>query len=189
MQQIARRFRTWLRDVRITFLPDRKYMVGTILPALTKLKPRRVLFVGVQRYTFKYERQFSAAVSEFWTIDIASDTAEWGSTQHHVIGDIVSADKHFAPAFFDIVVLNGIFGHGVNTVADQDRAIAAIRAISTDRSYLLVGWNPGMSEDPLSLPAIQSQYIHGQVPGLPDRIDFRVSNHTYDFFTARHPAA
>jgi hypothetical protein len=128
-------------------------------------------------------------VSEFWTIDIASDTAEWGSTQHHVIGDIVSADKHFAPAFFDIVVLNGIFGHGVNTVADQDRAIAAIRAISTDRSYLLVGWNPGMSEDPLSLPAIQSQYIHGQVPGLPDRIDFRVSNHTYDFFTARHPAA
>lgn len=175
--------RAWIRDKRTEFLPDRQYMKRTAYPALAATRPQRVLSVGVQRYNLSNARIFEGAGCEFWTTDIVPESAKYGIKDRHVVADVKEIDRHFALTYFDLVILNGVFGHGVNDLTSQEQTISAIRKILTPRGALVVGWNQGMSGDPCGLAAIREHFKHGGISGLPERMDFRSSNHTFDFFT------
>jgi SAM-dependent methyltransferase len=165
-------------------LPDRKYMEETILPAFAGLNPERVLFVGTTQYTTHYEKYFKVSTCEYWTMDINPQMEIFGAKGRHIIGSVIDADHYFSPDFFDIVILNGVLGWGVDEIRDQDRTLEAIRKILKEGGILLLGWDTDRIIDPMELKGIRNHFSHCINAPLPDRVTLTESKHVYDFFTA-----
>jgi SAM-dependent methyltransferase len=165
------------------YFPDRRYMERILLPALARLKPAHVLNVGVRVYCAHYRRYFAKTSAEYWTMDIDPDVARFGQRDRHVIGSVIDADKHFSPGYFDVVSLNGIFGWGVNDLADQIKTLANVRKIMRRGGVLLIGWNDDITKEVVSM-AEANGFKHRNSLGLPDRKRFEGRSHVYDLFTA-----
>lgn len=166
---------------------DRRYLLETILPALRAAGPRRVLFVGCRPYTRPYQAFFD--MSEYWTLDIEPKVARWGSALHRT-GDVRFCDAVFEPGYFDLVLLNGVLGWGVDTDADIDRTLRAVRGVMRNGGLLLVGWNQGRCADPLERPTTRKLFRHEAALGLPARRSFAGTTHVFDLLAARPvPAA
>jgi hypothetical protein len=81
--------------------------------------------------------------------------------------------------------LNGVLGHGVDGVENQNKAILALHEILKPGGVLLLGWNKGSMADPLALSGLQQSYSYGLDGLLPARMEFSGSTHVYDFFLSR----
>jgi hypothetical protein len=147
----------------------------------------KVLFVGVRAYTRSYEQWFVAAGAEFWTTDIDPAAARYGAEGRHRAGDISKADQLFPQARFDLVILNGIFGWGVDDPRHMDATLVALHAILEKDGLLLVGWNHDRSPDPDTLPAMQTLFSAASVGGLPARQGFNDVTHVYSWYRRREP--
>jgi SAM-dependent methyltransferase len=167
--------------------PDRRYMEQEILPELAKLHPHRVLFVGTQGYTAHYRRHFNVGAAaqtgacEYWTLDVDPKAAPFGAPGRHKTASVTEVDQHFEPAFFDIVLLNGVFGFGVNDPQLQAQTLVAIHQILQPGGILLLGWNNDLVTDPIAGNIAPRGYEHAAVGALPARKQFPQSTHIYDF--------
>jgi hypothetical protein len=170
----------------ILLLPDRQYLEQVILPALASLSPQRVVDIGVEWYTQSHGCGFPADC-EYWTLDMRPEVACYGSEGRHIIGNALEIDTFFAPGSLDVVLLNGLFGFGINQVSDQERTIRALRVVLRTGGRLLVGWDRGQGpiKDPLELESIQRYFAHLPPPGLSSRVTLPGSSHIYDWFVAR----
>jgi hypothetical protein len=177
---IPDRWYIWMWSLR---KPDRRYMEKTLLPAFARSAPKRVLNVGTQIYCRHYETIFAKAGSEFWTMDIAPEAAEFGAPGRHVVGSVVQADQYFKPNYFDLILLNGVFGFGVNEKNDRTQTLAALRKLIRPGGVLLVGWNNDKTEDDVVALARATGFHYGNPLGLPPRMAFE-NRHVYDLFTA-----
>jgi SAM-dependent methyltransferase len=166
-------------------LPERRYLEDQILPALARAGFRRVLFVGCRRYTRHYGRYFDAKSTEYWTADYDPAAAAWGAAGRHLICDIRAIRSHVAAGFFDMVVLNGVFGFGVNDEPSMNETLAAIHDVLIPGGRLLVGWDQRLIPDPSGL-ANMRRLFHVQAIGpLPAHQAFsEYQEHVYDFFVA-----
>jgi SAM-dependent methyltransferase len=181
-------------------LPDRRYMVEVILPALARLEPRRLVDVGVEAYTQHYGRWFPPGC-EYWTLDLNPCVARYGAPGRHVVGNALDLASYFEPGSLDVVLLNGPFGFGIDRLDEQERTIEAVRTVLRPGGRMLVGWDraddgmpvvlqelePGVPriKDPLELEGIRAHFAHQPPPGLPARIEFAGCAHIYDWFQAR----
>jgi hypothetical protein len=105
---------------------DRLFLAHHLLPYIAAIPPRRVLFVGCRWYTLPYAGQFDARLTEYWTNDIDPEAMIYGGRLADII---LRIHEHAAPASFDAVILNGVFGWGVDTSDAMNRAIEAIAAV------------------------------------------------------------
>lgn len=161
---------------------DRRYMTTTILPALASWRCRRLLFVGCKAYTARYRRKLARASIEYWTTDIDPEAEAWGHRHRHVVCDITKVDQALPASSFDAVLLNGVFGHGVDDEAAMNRAVLAIGQILRSRGILLIGWNSNKPHpDPLGLTAVTRSFTHQSVFSLPPRKTFTDTDHVYDW--------
>ncbi len=179
---------TGIRDLReriflrfVAGLPDRRYWNATIMPVLLRAGFQRILFVGCGSYTRHIHVQFEAAGIECWTSDIVPENAVWGNSSRHVICDIADISRHVPAHHFDAVLFNGVMGYGV-TGADMARIAPVLHDILRDEGLLLVGWNKGLVEDPLTLPAVTERFVHTPGWSMPARNDFPGSTHVFDVF-------
>jgi SAM-dependent methyltransferase len=161
-------------------------MENTILPAFKKLKPGKVLFIGVQNYTKHYSRWFNNDFCEYWTMDILPEVAQFGSKNKHVVGDVLEVDHHFPQNYFDIVIFNGVLGYGVDRPQCQNKALKAIHNIIKGEGILLLGWNKTQTDDPLNLDVIKKLFLYGIGELLPNRKTFSDSTCIYDVFRAKY---
>lgn len=171
-------------------VPDRRFLERRVLPHAASLRPSRVLFVGISRVpdTRHYERDHDWGGAEFWTMDIRPEAARWGSSRHRV-GDVRKAGEYFGTEWFDCVILNGVFGWGLDDDDDQEHALAECRAISRPGSLFVLGWNASKARDPRQMAAVASSFDEYRAPGLPSRSSFRGTDHVIDLLTARPAAA
>ena len=92
--------------------PDRKVLEETILPYYAKkFDGGRILFVGVRAYVFHYKRIFQNC--EYITIDNRPSSRLFG-VENHRVGQIENLGDFFAPEYFDLIVMNGVIGWGLN---------------------------------------------------------------------------
>ncbi len=92
--------------------PDRKVLEETILPYYAKkFDGGRILFVGVRAYVFHYKRIFQNC--EYITIDNRPSSRLFG-VENHRVGRIENLGDYFAPEYFDLIVMNGVIGWGLN---------------------------------------------------------------------------
>jgi SAM-dependent methyltransferase len=164
--------------------PDRRYFEDVLLPSFAQLKPEHVLSVGTQPYCAHYGRYFNSKTSEYWTMDIEPELAHYGSPGRHITASVTDVDQHFKPGYFDVVLLNGIFGWGVNLEADQVKTLINIRKIIRPGGVLLIGWNDDITKEDVIGMSSAHGFKHGNPMGLPNRKQFPGGTHVYDLFTA-----
>lgn len=197
VDQIDRRLGTLLRATRVTGAAwtgvldavvsqqsDRVYLRRTILPALADARPQRVLFVGVRGYTRSYMHVFRGSAVEFWTSDIDPAVARYGSPNRHVTEDVRDLDAAFPPEFFEVAILNGVLGWGVDTSEDMRRALVATEAVLAPRGLLLLGCNTDRTPDPQALPGIEL-FEPVSFARLPQRTSFEDVTHVYAWYRKR----
>jgi len=181
-------------------LPDRRYMEEVVLPAVVRLKPQRLIDVGVEAYTQQYGQWFPPDC-EYWTLDINPGVARFGPPGRHIVGNVLDLASYFEPGSLDVVLLNGPFGYGIDRLDEQERTIEAVLTALRPGGRLMVGWDRAEDgtpvvvderdwgefriKDPLELEGIRTHFAHEPPPGLPARIEFTNCSHVYDWFRAR----
>jgi hypothetical protein len=164
--------------------PDRLILEETILPYFVRsVSVKKVLFVGCAAYTQRYEDVFSA--KEYWTIDPKHMKRKYGS-QRHIIDSITHVDRHVVKNYFDVIIMNGVIGFGLDGVGDIERAIDACHAVLASRGILLVGWNDTAERTPVdirALPAIGKfrEYLFEPLQACHYRTE-GWQRHTYSFY-------
>ena len=154
---------------------SRRCLETEILPWL-QTRCRSVLFVGTASYTWHYEKLFPPG--GYTTLDVNPGVAVWGAS-HHIVAPIEELTRHRPAGFFDGVVLNGVFGFGLDAPQEMHRAMAELqRALPADGA-LVVGWNTDRHDDPEVLGLYAGFVRHG------DRRTFPDETHVYDVLVRR----
>jgi SAM-dependent methyltransferase len=174
-------FRVWLETRCISRLPDRELLLGRILPELSK-PGITMLWVGCQPYTRPYLEMIERRGAKCWTLDIDPSARWWGHSRRHIVGDLQRVGTLYLPHQFDVALVNGVFGYGLNTQDGQSESIVGLARVLKPGGLLMLGWNTHRASDPLRLPAIERFFIRSRRPRFDQRITFPESTHVYDFF-------
>ena len=83
--------------------------------------------------------------------------------------DIYFWSDHWLPASFDTIILNGVFGFGLDCVRDQDEALRACRLLLKEKGWLILGWNFDRSAEPSELPTLRDHFQPSSFPSLAQR--------------------
>jgi hypothetical protein len=178
---VRRRLYARFDDSMMLLRKDRAYLKHELLPAVGR-RGGKALFIGCQRYTRHYPSLLTAHGAECWTIDIDPTVARWGAPQRHTIGDIRDGSDHWLLASFDTIILNGVFGFGLDCVRDQDEALLACCHLLKEEGCLILGWNFDRSAEPTELPTLRDHFQPSSFPGLAQRQMFAKSTHVYGTF-------
>jgi hypothetical protein len=177
-------------DRRIERLPARRFIHKTLLPLLFGADCTNLLFVGIQGYN----RQIAGTCARFgltlWTIDVDPTAVCWGAPGRHILGDVREIDRLVAPHMFDVAIMNGVLGYGVD---DPEGAEAAIRALATvvkPNGFIVIGWNPGRVTDYRDLAAMSQLLVPARLGGLQTSVEFlpdaiQSHPHRYDLYRVR----
>jgi SAM-dependent methyltransferase len=162
---------------------DRRVLEQIIIPfILSRFEPRRVLEVGREPYEAFYNEFF--VDRELWTIDWDATRAQFGASKH-IVDDAANLRNHFPERYFDLVLMNGVFGWGLNRPDAIEKAFAAVYAILAPGGLFVLGWNDTPDLVPVPLDQVQSlrrftPYFFSPLNG----ISFKCATyeHTYSFF-------
>jgi hypothetical protein len=164
--------------------PDRIWMEQVLLPIISNAGFSKILFAGCAPYTWHYELFFNNKSTQYLTTDIEPRARIWGARKHFVCR-IQDIDKHIKSDCIDMVLFNGIFGWGVNSIDDMNKSLRSMyKILKKPDGILLIGWDIGATDDPLELSVLRTHYQHVPVLGLPSRTTFEHSRHVYDIFRA-----
>jgi hypothetical protein len=147
--------------------PDRHVLEERIFPALYRDRAvRRILFVGVSRYTRWYPALFRTRPGvAFETADPRADAAPHGARGAHWRSRFEALREHRPP--YDVIVLNGIFEYGTDTDAAKARSIVAAREMLRGGGRLVLGYRERQPHPDIDLEAIGAAgFEPAAVPGL-----------------------
>jgi hypothetical protein len=133
---------------------DRSILEGVILPYFAEnISFQRILFVGCSAYTQWYEEFFRT--KEYWTIDPKHVKQKYGSA-HHVVDSITNVERYVTKNYFDVIIMNGVIGFGLNRVTAIEQAVEACYEALAWQGVLLVGWNDTTRRAPIDLRTIRA---------------------------------
>ena len=180
----------WLAGRRVLGLSahlhtaDRQVLEQVILPAYAGRRDiTRVLFVGCAPYTQHYGELFAGR--EYWTIDPVPRRRRHGGTRH-IVDRLENLGSHAQPAYFDLIVCNGVLGWGLNALDTAEAAFATCHRHLREGGELVVGWNdvpPRNRVAPDDLPALQrfEPLVFAPVGTARLRVD-APQKHVFDFY-------
>ena len=129
------------------YLPsDRVILERTILPEYGRREScRRVLFGGVRPYVRSYGRHFPNR--EYVTIDRNPQMRFFGA-RRHVVDSIENLSANFSPEYFDLIVLNGVIGWGVDSPPVVEHTIDECFNALVAGGEFVIGLNEEHAETP-----------------------------------------
>jgi hypothetical protein len=147
--------RNWLGMAAPMLTEDRR-VLEQIIFAHFRRDPsvKTILFVGCDSYTAHYQRRYFAR-HNYWTIDPNAAQRRFGAKQH-IVGRLEELGRYFPRGFFDLIILNGVYGWGLNSAVDCDAAISQCHLCLTVAGELLIGWNDVPGRDPAPLSEVRS---------------------------------
>lgn len=163
---------------------DRQVLEQTILPAYASRSDiKRVLFVGCAPYTQHYSELFSER--EYWTIDPVPRRRRHGGTRH-IVDRLENLGSHAQPAYFDLILCNGVLGWGLNALDSAEAAFATCHRYLREGGELVVGWNdvpPRNRVPPDEVLALQrfERFVFAPLQAARLRID-APQRHVFDFY-------
>ena len=133
---------------------DRMILEQVILPAFAStITIQKVLFVGCAAYTQQYKEIFRG--KEYWTIDPKRAKKKYAS-ERHIIDSIIKIETYIPKNYFDVIIMNGVIGFGLNRIGDIEQAINACYVILASQGILLVGWNDTARRTPVDIRAMHA---------------------------------
>ncbi len=163
---------------------DRSVLEQIIIPfILSRFEPHTVLDIGREPYEAFYNEFYVGR--ELWTIDWNAARTPFGSP-NHVVDDVANLRNHFPECHFDFVLMNGVFGWGLNQKESIEKAIAAVHAILRPGGIFVLGWND--TPDLVPVPLTQVQALEEFTPYHFEPLkgtSFKCSTckHIYSFYT------
>ncbi len=147
--------------------PARSVLENSILPyyALQGSKSR-MLFVGIDWYTKHYEKQFKH-YEAYWTIDPEPSQKRYGG-KNHIIDVFENLNQYFDPPYFDVIICNGVLGHGINDRDAVEKALGVCFAHLRPGGTFVLGWGgtPGLLSFPLEESKSLAQFTAFEFPPL-----------------------
>jgi hypothetical protein len=133
---------------------DRSVLENVILPFFANdRRCHKILFVGCAAYTKWYEELFQH--QEYWTIDPKKVKRKYGS-EHHLIDSITHIRSYVPKGYFDLIVMNGVIGFGLNRLGDIEQAVEACYTVLAHQGILLIGWNDTAERTPIDIRAVRA---------------------------------
>lgn len=169
------------RYARMYGAASRLCLENELLPWLAR-RYHNILFVGTSSYTFHYEKLFRR--DQYTTIELQERGAVWGAA-NHIVAPIEEIGRHRPPGFFDCIVLNGVFGFGVDEVEHMRRVVEALHGALGPGGLLVVGWNTNLHEDPEKLGLFDRHFARNTEEPWVKRRHFPPETHVYDFYVRR----
>jgi hypothetical protein len=166
---------------------DRRILEESIFPYYRNDTTfKKILFVGCAVFTSHYQQKFFSD-KEFWTVEPHPYQARFGSTDHHIVGTLEEVPQHCAPNYFDVIFCNGVYGWGIDTLAQGDTAFAACHTCLREGGHLVFGWNDVPQRTPFDLDEIQSRKLFHPVhfPPLQGAARYFTDTrqrHVFDFY-------
>jgi SAM-dependent methyltransferase len=163
---------------------DRSVLELIIIPfVLSRFEPQTVLDIGREPYEAFYNEFYVGR--ELWTIDWDAARTRFGSP-NHIVDDVANLRNHFPECYFDFVLMNGVFGWGLNQKESIEKALAAVHAILRPGGIFVLGWND--TPDLVPVPLTQVQALKEFTPYYFEPLkgtSFKCSTgeHTYSFYT------
>jgi SAM-dependent methyltransferase len=163
---------------------DRRVLEQIIIPfILSRFEPQTVLDIGREPYEAFYNEFYVGR--ELWTIDWDAARTPFGSP-NHIVDDVANVRDHLRECYFDFVLMNGVFGWGLNQKESIEKALAAVRAILRPGGIFVLGWND--TPDLVPVPLTQVQALKELTPYHFEPLggtSFKCSSgeHTYSFYT------
>jgi SAM-dependent methyltransferase len=118
---------------------DRDILERIIFPhILSYYAPQTVLDIGREGYTQFYNRFFRH--SELWTLDYDPENEEFGAN-NHITDDVANLRKYFDENYLDLIIMNGVFGWGVNKEEHVQDTFNAFYEVLKPGGILILGWN------------------------------------------------
>jgi SAM-dependent methyltransferase len=145
---------------------------------------RNVLFVGCDTYTAHYQREFFSNTN-YTTIEPDRRRARFGAKKH-VVAPLEEIGRHFGPCSFDLIICNGVFGWGLDTVQQCEAAFSQCHTCLADGGLMLLGWDDVPLRKPVPLEQIASLNRFQRYPfpafGTWRYVTDTPFRHTYDFY-------
>lgn len=159
---------------------SRRFLEDEVLPWLRDTCPR-ILFVGAGSYTYHYERIFLADIAQFTTIDSNPACAVWGA-RRHIVAPIQEIGRHRPKGSLDCVVLNGVFGFGVDDPSAMRAVVEAVHDILRPGGRMLLGWNADLHSDPADMGILDGKFAPDLSAPWGFRRTFAGETHVNDFY-------
>ena len=120
--------------------PDRRFLEdGIITKLLADHRYQRILFAGVEIYTWHYRHLLHDR--EFHTIEKDPNKSHYGNKGKHTLGSVCELEMHYGPGQFDVVLFNGLIGYGLDSAPDVEQALSSAYEVLADGGLLIIGWN------------------------------------------------
>jgi SAM-dependent methyltransferase len=164
---------------------DRRVLERIIFPHFTALPDlRSVLFVGCDWYTKHYGAAFFST-QEFWTIDSSASARKFAG-RRHLVAPLEELPAHFAEGYFDLIICNGVYGFGLDSLTQCEQAFAACHARLRSGGYFILGWDDIPARTPVPLADVSSLRLFRQFTFPPlgtwRYLTETPYRHTYDFY-------
>jgi SAM-dependent methyltransferase len=161
---------------------DRDTLERIIFPyVLANLRPQKVLDIGREDYQKFYNKFFKR--QELWTIDKDVKRQEFGA-KNHITDDAANLKKYFDNNYFDFILMNGVFGWGLDKKAQVEKAFQAIYDILAPGGIFILGWNDDIV--PLSeIKALNKLKPYSFKPLNGTKFECINGDHTYNFYTKK----
>jgi hypothetical protein len=133
--------------------PDRRILEQVIFPELLQSsRCQRILFVGCAWYTLHYPAIF--ADREFITMEISPEESQYGA-RRHIVDTCEHIDQYFSNDSLDAVILNGVYGFGLNELPAIQRTFLGIYNALSEGGLFILGWNDLPDHAPYSIEQIE----------------------------------
>lgn len=164
---------------------DRHLLEGVVFKHyIQRPDVRSILFVGCDWYTRHYERAYFRS-KNYWTIDPAPAARKFGA-QQHLTAALQDLGIHLPSGYFELIICNGVFGYGLNSREQCERAFEACYRALRAGGHLVVGWDDIPERTPISLDEIKSLSHFARVAPSPLGTWRHTTDtpyrHTYDFY-------
>lgn len=152
--------RAWARYTGrpVPLTEDRRVLEHVILPHYAaRADVAHVLLVGTCAQSAHYPALLAHAGRRCTTIDIDPRAARYGSAQQHIIGDVAALHQFVAAGSVDVIICNGVYGWGLDTQDQMQRALRALQQVMRPGGELLIGWNDVPGRRPFALSGLPQQ--------------------------------
>jgi len=163
---------------------DRDCLERIILPyVLAHYDPQRTLDIGREDYQSFYNLYFEGR--ELWTLDFDPKRKKFGSKGRHITDDVANVGSHFEKDYFQFILMNGVFGWGLNDPIKIEQTFNAIYDLMTPGAVFILGWNDIKDLTPVPLDQIEALKKFKPLDFPPmATCQFKAKNgeHTYNFY-------
>jgi len=134
---------------RKIYSDERLFFENVMIPAFGLFNVRNILFVGVAPYTWHYSKLFKRNGIVMHSLDCRPEAAVWGAKGNHVTGDVLNVRSLLGDVKFDLVILMGVIGYGLNKPDDIRDTYDAVSDVLADDGRILMACESKFGLDPL----------------------------------------